>query len=121
LELALDHDEWNAFVRHLDRVSVSQLMRREPSSHSRRVGRVVQLLARGRRLPPATGGRSVDNAQHRADRELATDLAPRLELLPRPTVHSDFAALAALPAADKHRAAGSVEVALLEQRRFADS
>ena len=84
-KLALDHDEWNAFVRHLDCVSVSQLMRREPSSHSRRVGRVVQLLARGRRLPAASRGRSVDHAQHRADRELATDLEPRLESLLIPT------------------------------------
>ena len=30
-ELALDDDERDAFVRHFDRVSVPELMRREPS------------------------------------------------------------------------------------------
>ena len=82
---------------------------------------MVQLLTRGRRFPVASRGRSVDHAQHRADRELATDLEPRLELLPRPAVHSDFAALAPLAAADKHGAAGSVQIALLERQTFADS
>ena len=45
-ELALNHDERNAFVRHLDCVSVPQLMRREPPSHACRSGGTVQLLAR---------------------------------------------------------------------------
>jgi hypothetical protein len=45
-ELALDHDERDAFVRHLDRVGVTQLMRREPTPHTRCGGRVVQLLTR---------------------------------------------------------------------------
>ena len=29
-ELALDDDQWHALMRHLDRVRVTQLMRREP-------------------------------------------------------------------------------------------
>jgi hypothetical protein len=78
-------------------------------------------IRRGRRLPAASGRRSVDHAQHRADRELATDLEPRVEVLPRPTVHPDFASLAALSAADKRAAARTVEVPLLERERFADS
>jgi hypothetical protein len=45
---------------------------------------------------------------------------PRLELSPRPAIHSDLAALAALPAADKDCAAAAVQVALLEVERFAD-
>jgi hypothetical protein len=63
----------------------------------------------------------VDHAQHCADWELATDLQPRVELFPRPAVHPDFTALAALSSADEHGAAVSVEVALLERERFADS
>ena len=83
-KLTLDDYERNAFVRHLDRVCVAELVRREPPSHTRRGRGMVQLLARGRRLPTASGGRSVDHAQHRADWELVTDLQPRIELLPRP-------------------------------------
>ena len=45
-ELALDHDERDAFVRHLDRVSVPKLMRREPPPHACSGGNLVQLLAR---------------------------------------------------------------------------
>jgi hypothetical protein len=82
---------------------------------------MVQLLACRGGLPPASGGRSVDDAQHRTDRELATDLQPRIELLPRPTIHSDLTALAALPTPDEYGAARSVQIALLERQRFADS
>jgi hypothetical protein len=37
-ELSLDYDEWDTFVRHLDCVGVSQLVRREPPSHACRYG-----------------------------------------------------------------------------------
>ena len=84
-ELTLDNDERNAFVCHLDGVSVSELVRRESASHTRRRRGMVQLLARGRCLPAPARGRSVDHAQHRADRELAADLEPRIELLLIPT------------------------------------
>jgi hypothetical protein len=33
-ELALYDDEWDAFVRHLDRVSVPELVGRESTSHA---------------------------------------------------------------------------------------
>ena len=46
-ELPLYHDERNAFVRHLDSVGMPQLVWREPASHTRRRGHMVQLLARG--------------------------------------------------------------------------
>jgi hypothetical protein len=53
-ELALDNDQRDAFVRHLDRLRVLQLARREATLHPRRSSRVMQLLAGGRRLPAAT-------------------------------------------------------------------
>jgi hypothetical protein len=84
-------------------------------------GRLMQLFARGRRLPASPRRRPMDHAEHRAERELATDLEPCLELLPRPAVHPDLASLAALSSSDQHRAAGAIEVALLESKRLADA
>jgi len=62
----------------------------------------------------------VDHAQQCPNRQLAADPKPWVELLPSPTVHTDFASLAALPAPDKHSATGAVQVALLERERLAD-
>src|SRR4030081_3839544 len=80
----------------------------------------MQLLARRRGLPPPSGGRSVDHAQERSDRELAADLEPRAELFPCPAVHPDLAPLAAFPSPDEHGAAAAIKIALLESERFAD-
>jgi hypothetical protein len=56
-ELALDHQQWDAFARHLHRVGVAQLMRREPASHSGTTGHFVQLNAdSGWRPRPPAGG-----------------------------------------------------------------
>jgi hypothetical protein len=120
-ELPLDHDERDTFVRHLDRVGVPQLVGREPASHTCGRSRVMQLLARGRRFPTPSSGRPVDHAQHRADRQLGADLEPGVKLVPCPPVHSDLAALAALPTPDKHGAAGTVQIAFMEIERFTDS
>src|SRR5262249_42709115 len=111
-ELTLDGDERNAFVCHLDGVSVSESVRRESASHTRCRGGMVQLLGRGRRLPSAV--QPLVRGSRTAPRRSGTrgDLEPGVELLPPPTVHSDLAALATLPAADEHRAAGAVQVAL---------
>lgn len=57
-QLTLDDNERNAFMRHLDRVSMPQLVGREPPSHPRRDGGMVQLLA-GRPTPPTGVRRSV--------------------------------------------------------------
>jgi hypothetical protein len=46
-ELALDDDERDALVGHLDRVRVPELVRRESPSDASRGSGVVQLLARG--------------------------------------------------------------------------
>jgi len=65
--LALDHDERDSLVRHLDRVRMSQLVRREPTSDARRGSCVVQLLASSRGFPMPSGRRSVDDAKQCAD------------------------------------------------------
>jgi hypothetical protein len=41
----LDHDQWNAFMSHLDRVRMPELMRREPSPDTGCGRGVVQLLS----------------------------------------------------------------------------
>jgi len=109
-ELVLDANEREAFMSHLDSVSVPELMRRESSANTRARSGVVQLFAGGGCLPVPPGSRPMDHSQHGADRKPTTDLEPRLRLLPRPAVHSDFTALAAFPASDKHGTAGLVEI-----------
>ena len=84
-ELALDNDERYTLVSHLDRVRVAELMWREPTPDPRCGGGPAQLAARGRRLPVAPGGRAVDHAEQRADREPDAEPLPGLELLLIPT------------------------------------
>ena len=62
-QLPLNHDKRDTFVRHLNRVGVPQLVGREPPSHARGRGRVMQLFTRGRRFPTSSGSRSVNHAQ----------------------------------------------------------
>jgi hypothetical protein len=61
-ELALDDDEWDAFVGHLDRVSVAELVRRESSADTCCRSCMVELLAGGRGLPAPASGRPVNHA-----------------------------------------------------------
>jgi hypothetical protein len=44
-ELALDHDQRNPLARHLNRMRVPQLMRREPATNPSRERRVAELFA----------------------------------------------------------------------------
>jgi hypothetical protein len=44
-ELALDDDERDAFVRHLDRVSMPELVRRKPALDTGLGGGVMELLS----------------------------------------------------------------------------
>jgi hypothetical protein len=44
-ELALDNDQRDAFVRHLDRVSMPELVGRKPAPDTGLGGRVMELLA----------------------------------------------------------------------------
>ena len=62
LELALDDHEPDAFVRHLNGVSVSELMGRESSADASDRGCVVQLFAGGGGLPATAGSPPVDYA-----------------------------------------------------------
>jgi hypothetical protein len=46
-ELPLNDRQWNPFVRHLNRVRVSQLVRREPPPHTGPHSKSRQLSPRG--------------------------------------------------------------------------
>jgi len=95
-ELALDHEQRHAFARHLHRVGVSQLMRREPAPHPSPAGCDVQLGAGAGWCPRATSRRASQHAEQRPDRKRRAQLQPRVKLLPAPSVHADFPAFAAL-------------------------
>src|SRR3954471_8467236 len=81
-ELALDHDERDAFAGPLDGGGVAELMWREATPDACSGGGATQLgPSRGRR-PVAPASRAVDDAQQRTDRELAPKLEPRQQLCP---------------------------------------
>jgi hypothetical protein len=65
--------------------------------------------------------RAVDDAEQRTDREAEAKVDPRLQVFPRPLVHADLAAAAALAAANEQRSATVVEVRLVERQRFMDA
>jgi hypothetical protein len=119
-QLALDDDQRNALVGHLDRVSVPKLVWGEPATDTCAHCGSSELLPSGGRLPPPSGCRTVDDAQQSSDREPRADLEPRLKLIPGPVIHSDLAAPAALAAANEDSASGPVEVGLGEVKRLAD-
>jgi hypothetical protein len=113
-ELPLDNDHRHPFTGHLHGVRVSQLVRRESAADPSCAGGIAQ-------LPPDSGGRaraaascSAKHTEDSADRERGSESEPRLKLFPSPSVHPDFAPLAALAVADQHGAARSVQVALRE-------
>ncbi len=98
---------------HLDRVSVSQLVRRNPSANAGGMSRAVELdTDAGGRVRP-TAGRAAQHAEQRPDGEGRTKLQPRVQLLPCPAVHSDLPALVALAVPYQHGASFRVEIALI--------
>ena len=119
--LPLYNEQWDTLAGHLDGVSVSQLVRRYPSANAGSISRGVQLDTdpRGRTRP--TAGRASEHAEQRSDRERGTEHQPRVQLLPGPPVHPDFATLVALPVRYQHGASFWVEIALVQRERFADS
>jgi len=54
------------------------------------------------------------------DGKLYSGGEPRLQLLPRPVVHTDLAAAAALAATDQHGAPPPIKIGLSERERLAD-
>src|SRR4051794_7625994 len=100
-ELALNDDQRDTLAGHLDGVGVAELVRRESSPDAGERRRVAQLFARGGRRPAAAAGWSGQDAEQRADGQRDAEVQPLLKLFPGPVVHTDFAAAAALAAADE--------------------
>jgi hypothetical protein len=63
----------------------------------------------------------VQHTQQRPNRQVGSDLEPRVQLLLRPAIHPDLASLAALPAPDEHSTAAAVKIALLKAERHVGS
>jgi hypothetical protein len=119
-ELPLDDEQRDPLARHLDRVRVAELMRREPAPDPGGHGGVVQLGADSGRSewPPAC--RAAQEAEQPAGRQFPAEFEPWVEVRPCPAVHPDLAALLALAVADEQRAAAWVEVGLVEGEPLAD-
>ena len=96
-------------------------MRREAASYSGSGRRVVQLRADSRVRPGATAGRAAQHAEEGADGHRGPSAQPRGQLLARPAVHPDFAALAAFSVADQDRTAVAVQVAFSQSKHLADA
>jgi hypothetical protein len=64
--------------------------------------------------------RAGDDAEQRSDRQLHPRLEPGLKLLPRPVVHLDLTAVAALAAPYQQGAAARVQVGLGARERLVD-
>ena len=79
-ELALDHDQRHALVRHLDRVGVTQLMRREPPAHACPGRGTPELFASRGHVPVPPGGHAADHAQQRTNGQLLPQRQPRIQL-----------------------------------------
>src|SRR6188472_1199953 len=88
--------------------------RRTPASDA------AQFRTGGAGCPRPTACRTVDDAEQRSDRQLDPGLEPWFELLPRPVVHPDLAAPAALAAPHRQRSAARIEVGLGERERLTD-
>src|SRR5829696_8590328 len=99
---------------------VAELVRREASPHAGLAGDASQLGARGGRRPRAPARGAVDHAEQRSDRQLYPRVQPGRELLPRPVVHPDLAAAAALAAPHEQRTATRIQVGLDERERLVD-
>jgi hypothetical protein len=113
-------EQRDPFAGDVGRGRMSELVWREPTPNTGHRCGVVQLGADSARRawPPAS--RTAHNAEQPADRQFSPHFEPRVEVRPRPAIHSDPAALIALTVADKQRATDRVEVGLVERERLAD-
>ena len=120
-ELALDDDQRHAFARHLDGVGVTELVRREPAPHACRGGGAPQLGACRRGRPVPSARRAVDDAEQRADRELAPHRQARARAVPIPIRPCRPRDGGRPSAPDQQRAAALIEIALGQSERLLDA
>ena len=84
-ELPLDHQR-DPLARHLDGMSMAELMRREPAPDSGRPGGAAQLHANPGGGASAAARGAMEHAEQSADREEGANLEPRLKVLSGPAV-----------------------------------
>lgn len=81
-ELALDHVHRYSLSSHLDRVSVAQLVWREPAPDAGGDREVAKLLSRGRARPRSPAGRTDDDAEERTNGHSGPMVKPRSQMHP---------------------------------------
>nr|WP_249019304.1 hypothetical protein [Conexibacter sp. S30A1] len=120
-ELSLDDHQRHSFSGHLNCVSVPELVWCEPAPDPGGGSGAVQLGANAGGAAPSASRGSVQDAEERSDRQGLAQLDPWLELVPRPAVHPDLPALAALALTHEDRPTDGVKVCFGERERLADS
>jgi hypothetical protein len=92
-ELALDYIERNSLAREFDRVSIAQLVRREPAPDAGLYGETTELAARrsARPRPAARPPSITQNSGPIGSSTRATE--PRPQLLPAAGIHTDLASI----------------------------
>ena len=109
-ELALIADQRDALASHLDSMGMTELVRRKAPAHAGSLGHATKLGADSGARPGSPPRRASDHAEQRPDGHAAAKLEPRLKLVPRPVIRSDFAPAPALAATHQQRAATRIEV-----------
>jgi hypothetical protein len=99
-ELALNDVDQHTLPSELHRMSVPELMWREPSANTSFSSKPPKFSTNRRGRPRPATGRSVDDPEQRTDRQLDSKLEPAVEMLKAPVVHPDLAALITLAMAD---------------------
>jgi hypothetical protein len=82
-ELTLDDRQRDPLVCHLDRMRVSELVRREPTSHTGPYSEPSQLPSDGCCRPATAAGWPCQDAEQRTDREFDPVLGPAGDVIPR--------------------------------------
>ena len=79
-ELSLDHDQRDPLARHLNRMRVSELMRREPATHLGSERGVVELLADAGCCARPASCRTAQDAEQSSHRQAGAQLEPGVEV-----------------------------------------
>jgi hypothetical protein len=120
-ELALNHNDRQAFMGHLNSVGVTELVWRKPAANPSPLRGITQLCTETSRRAWPPPCRSAQDAEQGADGQRCTVREPGFELSPRPAVHPNLTTFAALAATNEDRATITVKVTFGQRECLTDS